>query len=275
MRRIVHVSDLHFGTTEQRLVDALVADIQSQSPDLVVVTGDLTQRARNHEFDAAREFLGRLPRPQLVVPGNHDIAPVYKPWRRLLAPFERFKREITGELDAVFDDGELMVAGINSVTRFRFKDGAVSPRRLKRLEARLGKTQAKLRVVAAHHPLVAIESGKHDLVRGQQALRDALEHAGVHLVLAGHLHQSFSGPAQARVGRAGSLVVVQASTSTSSRLRGHANAYNVIELQPKNVRVHVRAWNDGAIAPERSLAYALSDSGWVLEELDRTEALAS
>jgi 3',5'-cyclic AMP phosphodiesterase CpdA len=272
MRRIVHISDLHFGTTEQKLVDALVRDIEQQAPDLTVVTGDLTQRARNREFDAARDFLQRLPQPQLVVPGNHDIAPVYKPWRRLLAPFTRFRKAITGDLDGMFDDGELMVAGLNSVTPFRFKDGAVPPRRLKRLETRMRASGTKLRVVAAHHPLVEIESrDKQELVRGQKALRSALERAGVHLVLAGHLHQSFSGPAKARVGRAGSLVVVQASTSTSSRRRGHANAYNVIELEPKTVRVQVRAWNEGHIVPDRTLVYALRDGGWALEELDRME----
>lgn len=276
MRRIAHVSDLHFGTAEQVLVDALVADIEREAPDLVVVTGDLTQRARSHEFDAAREFLRRLPQPKLVVPGNHDIAPVYEPWRRLLSPFRRFKDAITGDLDSVFDDGQLMVAGLNSVTRFRFKDGAVSPRRLKRLEARMQASKARLRVVAAHHPLVAIESGKRKpLVRGEKAVRESLERAGVHIVLAGHLHQSFSGPSKPRVGRTGNLVVVQASTSTSGRLRGHANAYNMVELEPKTTRVQVRAWKDGEITAERTLVYALGEHGWALEQLDRMGAVGA
>jgi 3',5'-cyclic AMP phosphodiesterase CpdA len=85
MRTVVHLSDLHFGRTDQALIDPLLARVHSEKPDCVVVSGDLTQRARVQEFRAARAFLDRLPRPQVVVPGNHDV-PLYRVLERMSRP---------------------------------------------------------------------------------------------------------------------------------------------------------------------------------------------
>src|SRR4051812_8508391 len=113
MRRIVHLSDLHFGRVDDRLPRALLDAVGAASPDLVVISGDMTQRARVEEFEAARAFLAELPQPQLVVPGNHDI-PLYDVFRRTLRPLNRFRRYISSDIEPGYFDGEIAVAGIST-----------------------------------------------------------------------------------------------------------------------------------------------------------------
>src|ERR1700722_10258980 len=113
MRTIAHISDLHFGSEDPRLAEGLLADLAEVRPALVAVSGDLTQRARRGQFAAARAVLSRIPFPQLVVPGNHDI-PFYDLGRRFLRPLNRFRRYITHDLNPTFADEEMLVVGINT-----------------------------------------------------------------------------------------------------------------------------------------------------------------
>ena len=108
MRTLVHLSDLHFGRVDAELLDPLVAAVAAATPALVVVSGDLTQRAREREFEEARDFLDRLPAPRLVVPGNHDV-PLYRVWERFLSPLGKYRRIIEPDLEPSFVDGEISV----------------------------------------------------------------------------------------------------------------------------------------------------------------------
>ena len=103
MRLIAHISDLHFGRHDPSMVDGLVHSLDQNRPDLVAVSGDLTQRARHTEFTAARHFLDRIGRPIVVVPGNHDV-PLYAVHRRFLQPYKKFNRHIapSGVADSFF-----------------------------------------------------------------------------------------------------------------------------------------------------------------------------
>src|SRR5438105_4277318 len=122
MRTLVHLSDIHFGRLDARIVAPLIATINDLSPDLIAVSGDLTQRARRRQFVEARDFLSQLPQPQLVVPGNHDV-PLFDLAGRFLRPFDAYQRYITTDLEPVCQDDEMIVIGMNSARALPFHGG--------------------------------------------------------------------------------------------------------------------------------------------------------
>src|SRR6188474_1283976 len=113
MRTIVHLSDLHFGRLDERIIPPLLDQIDRLAPDLVAISGDLTQRARRRQFEHARAFLNRMPYPRLVVPGNHDV-PLFNLAARLLDPFGGYRRHISPDLEPAHIDREMAVVGLNS-----------------------------------------------------------------------------------------------------------------------------------------------------------------
>ena len=113
MKSLVHMSDVHFGRVDEAVVQAIVPLIHSLEPSLVVVSGDLTQRAKPHQFRAARSFLDSLPQPQVVVPGNHDV-PLYNVFQRFFQPLRKYRRFISQDLEPFYADDEIAVAGINT-----------------------------------------------------------------------------------------------------------------------------------------------------------------
>lgn len=271
MKRLAHISDLHFGRTDRALVAALALDLAEFQPDLVVVTGDLTQRARAAQFKAALSFLDGLGCPRLVVPGNHDITPLWRPLGRLWDPFASYRRHFSEELDSLYVDDDLLVMGLNSVHPLRWKEGRVKPEQIAWIESSVLRYPHRFHVVAAHHPIaeVADRPLRHRL-RGARALYEAVERAGVELLLTGHLHESYNGPAAQKVGRSRSLLLAQASTATSTRLRGHPNAYNRILIAAGHVIVELRSWNGERFQSGTVGGYRLERGHW-RTELDLRE----
>src|SRR5256714_4607423 len=113
MPRIVHLSDLHFGRVNPILIDPLIRAVVKVEPDLVAVSGDLTQRARSYQFQQARSFLDALPKPQIIVPGNHDI-PLHNVFARFLEPLTKYKRYIAEDLNPIYEDEEVAIVGVNT-----------------------------------------------------------------------------------------------------------------------------------------------------------------
>src|SRR5919202_4031950 len=152
MRKIVHLSDLHFGRIDERVVGPLAEAVRDARPSLVVVSGDLTQRARSHQFEEARAFLDSLPRPQVVVPGNHDV-PLYDVVSRFARPLEKWRRFISEEVEPVYEDEEMVVAGVNTARSLTRKYGRVNDRQVASLRERLCKYPDEVvKVVVTHHP---------------------------------------------------------------------------------------------------------------------------
>jgi 3',5'-cyclic AMP phosphodiesterase CpdA len=264
MRRVAHLSDLHFGTEEPSIAAGILRDLAEVRPHLAVVTGDLTQRARRAEFRAAREFLDRIPAPQVVVPGNHDI-PLYNIAARFGWPLAGFRTFITDDLHPTFQDEELAVTGVNTARSNTWKDGRISVDDIALLRVFFcGQSPQAFKILAAHHPFIPpVRDPSAALVgRAVQAL-GALASYGCHLILAGHLHEGYAGDVRPHhVEIEQSILVVQAGTAISRRRRGEANAYNLLTIDQNLVRLEIRAWNGCEFAPAGVTEYANGEGGW-------------
>jgi 3',5'-cyclic AMP phosphodiesterase CpdA len=256
--RLAHLSDLHFGTEDGAMVKRLLAELAALRPRLIVVSGDLTQRARRRQFAAARAFLDGLPAPHLVVPGNHDI-PLYDLGRRIASPMGRYREMITRDLDPVHLEDDLAVLGLNTTRPQRWKEGSISARQVDLIgEVFRRASPGARRVLVTHHPFVAPPSRPRELVvHGQARALPAIKAAGVELLLAGHLHLGY---AEAVV-RCEGMLSVQAGTATSHRLRGEPNGYNVIQLAPGGIEVELRAWDGDRYALDRRAGTTTRPSG--------------
>jgi len=247
MRTIVHLSDLHFGRVDLQLLSPLVEAVEAAAPDVVVVSGDLTQRARSRQFVQAREFLARLPSPQVVVPGNHDV-PLYNLFRRFARPFEGFRRHIEPNLLPSYVDDEIAVLGINTARALALKNGRVSAHQLDRLRQLLGRLPHDLvKVIVTHHPFDAPASRQDsELVGGAREAMQEFARCGVDLLLAGHLHASHGVESGERHALAGyEALAISAGTASSTRGRGEANSFNVLRLHASDVDVERHEWDEG------------------------------
>src|SRR5882672_7941733 len=125
MRSIVHLSDIHFGRVDAAVVGPLIETINQIAPDVVAVSGDLTQRARSRQFIEARAFLDELPKPQIVVPGNHDV-PLHNVFTRFARPLAKYRRYINEDLRPFYHDEELAVLGVNTARSLTIKGGRIN-----------------------------------------------------------------------------------------------------------------------------------------------------
>jgi len=266
MRTLVHLSDLHFGRIDPALLQPLTDEVAQIAPDLIVVSGDLTQRARSAQFRQARAFLDSLPAPRLVVPGNHDV-PLHNLWARMFRPLEKYRRYISDDLEPCFADDEIVVLGLNSARSLTIKNGRINQRQLEQVRSRLLRLPTdRVKVVVTHHPVdLPLERADKDLVGRAQLAMETFAACGIDLLLAGHLHWGDTGSTAARYAIPGhSAIVVHAGTATSTRGRGQANSFNVIAIEPNAISVERRSWDVTSrsfrfAAPQR---FALSNGEW-------------
>jgi 3',5'-cyclic AMP phosphodiesterase CpdA len=268
MRTLVHLSDLHFGRTDPAILAPLVKFISQIKPDLVAVSGDLTQRARTSEFLAAKEFLEAIPFPQIVVPGNHDV-PLYNPFSRFFRQLDRYARYITPELQPVFADEEIVVAGVNTARAFTWKDGRINARQLAELrETMMAPPPARTKIVVTHHPF-DLPTGASGRVVGRSRLAiKTLAESGVDLLLAGHFHIADTGQTAKRHQLPGySAIVVSSGTSTSTRGRGQPNSLNVIRIEAPKLTIERRVWRptSGLFDVLSVEQFRRAEKGWVRE----------
>ncbi len=249
MPRIVHLSDLHFGAHDPAIVTALEKRLDEEASDLVVVSGDLTQRATTEQFEEACRFLSRVRdagHDVLAVPGNHDV-PLYDVLRRFLSPLTRYKRYIDETLCPFIEIPGAAVLGINTARSLTFKNGHVSHEQMKFIEDTFAKTDPhQPRILVTHHPLFALPVGDGPelghLMDDQVDALDAIADAGVDLLLAGHNHRASVNDATKLVKGAGKSLVVQAGTATSTRVRGDGQSFNRIDIDEHGCMVTIQRW---------------------------------
>jgi len=261
---VAHISDLHLGAEEPAVVAGLLADLSAQAPDLVVVSGDLTMRARQRQFEAARQVLDGLDAPWVSVPGNHDL-PLDRIVTRMLRPLAGYRRHIDPEPEPRRLHGGVLVLGISSSRRYFWKGGRIDRRQV----ARIGRAFAeaapvRLRVLVLHHPVFAVAPRSREKpARGTaRALRAAAE-AGVDVVLCGHTH--VQGHADlSRPGPGRHLLGVMAGSTTSYRVGpAESQSYNVLDLADDDrLTLEVRHWRDGSFTPLLSRTFRRTPDGF-------------
>lgn len=248
MTVVLHLSDPHFGTEREPVVQALIACARELRPDLVVVSGDVTQRAKTGQFERASRFVRALGAPDvLVVPGNHDV-PLFNLGARAFTPYAAYSRFFGRELEPRFVAPECLVLAVNTTRRYRHVDGEISSAQCLRVAAELRRASAaQLRLVVLHQPLaVPRASEQKNVVHGQQRAVAAWAEAGADLVLSGHIHLPFVLPLHEAFALHRPMWAVSAGTAVSSRVRHDAgNSINVIRTTgPASPRsAVVEQWN--------------------------------
>ena len=261
--RIAHLSDLHFGAHDPKLIEPLCGAIKDAKPDLVAITGDITQFGKKREFAQARRFVDRLPAPALVAPGNHDT-PYFNLVSRLFHPFSRFERCFDSRNLGHHVSPALCAVAVNTARGAQFRldwslgvadpddvDGAADTLRTC--------SDTALRVVLCHHPLMeAPGSPMRTKTLGGTRAAQLFHDAGVDAVLSGHIHTRFAAPYPIGDGK---TYAVGAATALSTRTRGEAPSFNLLTVSGHTLGFRVMAWSGSGFseagAEERRLRTAI------------------
>lgn len=265
MRTIAHISDLHFGRLHEETLEPLKEKLRALAPDVIAVSGDLTQRARRSQFRAARVYLDELPKPQIVVPGNHDV-PMYRVWSRVFWPLRNYRRFIDDDLCPFFRDDEIAVAGINTARSATTKHGRVNVAQVEEVARHFASAGDDVRkLVVTHHPFDLPAAARGRLVGRARMAMERLAEVGVDVFLAGHGHTTELVYTSTRYGIEGhSAIVLQAGTTTSTRTRDEPNSFNVVRLGPDEVEVVTLHFDTGTrtFQPVRTQRSQRSRLGW-------------
>ncbi|SNB45824.1 metallophosphoesterase [Geobacter sp. DSM 9736] len=268
MRTIVHISDIHFGRIAYPTVQPLIDAVRGVHPDVVVVSGDLTQRASERQFAEARDFLAQLPSPQIIVPGNHDV-PLFNVVGRFFRPLANFRRYISSEAEPFYSDNEIAVLGLNTARSLTFKNGRINHEQISRVRQRFCSIDSKvIKVLVTHHPLDLPRQWRKATVVGRADMAmKVMASCGADLLLAGHYHVSHTGGTASRYPIQGySALVVHAGTATSTRGRGELNTFNVLRIERPFVTIERYYWRveQGIFQVFREERYQQAGEGWLL-----------
>jgi 3',5'-cyclic AMP phosphodiesterase CpdA len=250
VRTILHISDVHFGPPHlPRVSRGVLEFIERHRPSVVVVSGDLTQRARPEQFQEARRFVDSIPAPVVVVPGNHDV-PLYRVWERAFDPFGAYRRWFSEELEPVYRDEELLIVGINTAFNWTLKEGRIKLSRLLEVGALLQETpESVCKVVVAHHHLIPPPNfGTQRVLSNAYEAIDLFSSSGVDLILSGHLHQAYIGNSEEFYPkrRRPPVVILHSGTTTSNRGRAgerERNTCNWVRLDGRSMVVSHYRWH--------------------------------
>jgi 3',5'-cyclic AMP phosphodiesterase CpdA len=282
--RIAHLSDIHFGRHDPAIVAAAEEWLRARQPDLIVISGDFTQRARIGQFRQARAWLDRLRAAGfrlLLVPGNHDV-PLYDIFRRFASPLRRYKYYISDDLCPWYEDDAVAILGLNTARSLTIKDGRINHAQMDMLRERFAPVPGgKTRILVTHHPLFEMPIGKgnelSEAVGQHEDAVAAVRDAGIHIALAGHFHRTYAEAAYKMVANAGGALVVQAGTATSTRLRNdepqsfnwlHAHHNNAIELQ-------VIVWNGARFERAHYVEYDYAGGQWTASEVRDPDGIST
>lgn len=266
MTRLVHLTDLHFGVERGELVAPLAAAVRENRPDLVVVSGDLTQRSRRGQFVSAMAFLRGLELPLMLIPGNHDI-PLFNVISRLIAPYRGYRRAVSRDLAPALQLGGLRLFGTNTVNPWRVRSGVLRPDEVERIATALRRTAGEsMNILVCHHPIEEPPGFDRGETRGAREGIERLLDAGLHGVLSGHLHAwqfglGITGAAPRR------LLQVQTGTALCGRLGERDHGFSVLDITAGHLGVTPWGVDESALAyiPLAPRRFALRGGLWHLE----------
>lgn len=248
MRTVAQISDLHFGAILEPTLDVLVEHLHALAPQLTIISGDLTQRASREQFLGARAYLQRLPTPQLVIPGNHDV-PLYNVFRRFLAPFGEYDACISPEHCPSYIDNEIAVVALNSARAFTFKGGHLTPAAVRQGVAHFARaTNGQVRLFVTHHPFdIPVGLSGVSIVGGARAAVQSFAACEVDVYLTGHLHLVHHARASLFVPGYDATMLV-AGTATSTRARGETNSFYLFRIDHTRrddaaIVIETHSWN--------------------------------
>lgn len=262
VRKILHITDVHFGRGHQPDRAAAVRDLaHRRRPDLVVFSGDLTKRAKPRQFRAARKFVDDLGAPAVVVPGNHDV-PLFRFWERIFSPYGAYRRHFHPELEPVWTDEELLVIGVNTAHGWTFTGGRVKRRRIREIEALLRENAGeRFAIVVLHHPMIPVPGyGSEKVFRNARHVARALSSGGADLVLSGHVHLSHLGSSASIHPSGGSGVpILFSGTASCSRGRGEelaGNSCHWLEIDGQDFAIERLVWesDEAEFAPKEKVS---------------------
>jgi 3',5'-cyclic AMP phosphodiesterase CpdA len=244
MSKILHASDLHFGKAEPDVVETFLKEIERQSPDLVILSGDFTQIGNRHEFVLARDFIRKISAPVFCIPGNHDI-PRFDFVQRFIDPMRLYRDHISPSVDTAHEEEDCYVVGINTarpvVPHWNWANGMISQEQVDFVYRQFRyATPGKVRIFVCHHPLVNVKGAPIDtVVWGSSDLMRVLQAQQVDMVLTGHIHHASAYRDENGKGP----LMIGAASATSTRLRSQSNGYNIIRIAPDKIDIDLVQWN--------------------------------
>lgn len=261
MIKLAHISDLHFGREQPNVIEAMLQRLNEQQPDFVIISGDVTQRAKHSEFEQVRAFLQALPFPYLIVPGNHDISASHL-IERFCYPWRKWRSYISDDLEPSYSQQEFSVVGLNSARRFGFyfdwSRGRINPQQVQDAIFELSNAGPDtLKIVVAHHPFWLPRAClKRQLIGGRDEALNSFSLAGVDLILGGHIHLPF-------INIVDGVLVSHAGTSVSNRLlKGQPNSFNIITGDAKRLEISLWEWEGNHFHLRQSLSFEKQSKGW-------------
>jgi 3',5'-cyclic AMP phosphodiesterase CpdA len=250
VKTIAHISDAHFGAHDSTIASKLLDELNRAEYDVIVVSGDMTQRGRVDQFQAAAMWLDQLTAPVLIVPGNHDV-PLYDIYTRFLHPRDRYLAHICDDLEPTYFDSELAICGIDTTKTFTTKYGRITDEQVAHIATKLANLGDRWKIVVAHHPFIVPAGQESERVDGADMALPVFESAGVDMILTGHLHTlSIAGRDEGH-----RMLAVQAGTCMSTRTRGEAQSYNRLRFDGDGVEILQRMWDGGRFSDAASKSY--------------------
>jgi 3',5'-cyclic AMP phosphodiesterase CpdA len=239
--KIAHLSDLHFGTEENRILQALRESLLEINPDLVIVSGDFTQIGSRQEYEKARDFLSSLSIPSFCIPGNHDI-PARNLKRRFLRPYDYYREYINKDLCPVFSNEKVIILGLNSARRmllhWNWANGSISREQRRLIEETFSEEDKRLRICVMHHPIHKVPDMPIDVtVFGRKSTLETIKNKSIDLVLTGHVHHASITTVGGDDGH--KTLFLSASTALSSRIRDQENGFNVITVSKDALEIDI------------------------------------
>lgn len=270
MATFAHISDLHFGRENESLLAALHEALANLQPDLVVISGDITQRALNRQFIAARTFIDDLNLPLLIIAGNHDV-PVYNLAQRFISPWRQWKKYLGYELEPVVSDEEFIAVGVNTVRKtgslLDWSRGRINIDQAEKIsQTMLEAPETKLRIVVAHHPFWIPEDFRYRrLVGGVERAFEIFQESGVDVILGGHIHLPYT-----HLHRG--IIIGHAGTTVSSRfIKGTPNSFKVIRGNREDLSFELRQWDGHRFSGSERSCFARKNDRWTSVESAKTK----